>query len=273
MKQFKQSPATRRRSPVLASLALACAMFAGNAHAGIPVVDGGHISAQLAKFVQDFGKWAKDFAHYKAQVDHMTQELIALGNILDTATMGLQGNPLDNIQKRPLNAGMERCDQGGGGGFSLTDLLGGLLDISGDNYVQKQKDICQKIVTLENYKYNDLVEALKDLQKLKTNGLDKTTSLAQGSGKNGEMQATTQSTTQLVGELQLVAARVETTMMVYDGMIQSLNNDMRNVAQEAMDGKKKNIVEDILSTAITTGTMKLALEAQESDCPDGFECD
>ena len=272
MKQSKQSSAARR-SPVLASLALACAMFVGNAHAGIPVVDGGHIGAQLSKFVQDFGKWEKDFAHYKSQVDHMRQELIKLSNIVDMATMGLQGNPLDNIQKRPLDYGMkERCDQGSSGGFSLTSLLGGLLNISGNNYAQKQKDICEKIVTLENSKYNDLVVALKDLQAIKQKGLTKTANDSKGANQNGAMDATNQATTQMIGELQVIAARIETATLVYDGMIGALNQDMKNVANEALKGKKKNIVESVISDVAQTAIIKTALDAKESTCPSGFDC-
>jgi hypothetical protein len=273
MKQSKQS-SLARKSPVLASLALACAMFAGNAQAGIPVVDGGHISAQLAKFVQDFGKWAKDFAHYKSQVDHMTQQLTDISKMVDSATLGVTGNDiLANISERQITLGAERCDQDtGGGGFSPTQMLSGLIGGSSGGYVQKQLDICRQIVYLQNHKYNEGVRTLKKLKEIKTKGIDKALANAKSSSKNGQMDTTQTSAVLIVAEVEFLHAHLVTVNQVYDGMIAKLEQDMKTEAKAGLNGKKQNLLESMLSAAVSTGTMAVALNAQKSTCPSGFDC-
>jgi hypothetical protein len=272
MKQSKQS-SLARRSPVLASLALACAMFAGNAHAGIPVVDGGHISAQLAKFVQDFGKWAKDFAHYKGQVDHMTQQIKDLGNVIDSAKLGLGGaDMLANISPRSASQGIERCDKNSSGGFNPLQLLSGFLGGGSGNYVQKQKELCEQVVYLENAKYNELLKSLKRLQKLKVDGVDAQTQKTKNSKTESAMQSSQAGGANLVAAAQVEAAYVDAVLKTYDGMIAATNQEIQNVADDALKGKKKNMLESVISDVAQTALIGTALSAQKSTCPAGFDC-
>jgi hypothetical protein len=267
MKQSKQSSIIRK-SPLIASLALACALggFSTNAFAfGKPVFD-------WKKFTQDAAEFKETVAHRVKEVTHMAQEIPKVANMVNADNLGMQGTPLDNITQRSLSYGIERCDQGGGGGFDIKSLLGGLIPSSNGNFVEKQKDICQKIVTLENAKYNDLVDGLKALQELKKDGLGKNTANAEGLKEKGQADVTQISATNMVGQLQVVSARIETNQRIYDGMIASLNQDMKTAAEEALRGKKKNLGESLLSGAISMVTLKGVLEGLKSSCPSGFDC-
>jgi hypothetical protein len=275
MKQCKPS-STAQKSPVIASLALACVMAiaASNVHASTPTTDVPAFGQRLAKMFQVVINKGKDWAEMVKKYEEIRKQIPDLSQYTDLLGAGTNTNILDNINKRPLSYGLERCDQGGGGGFDIKSLLGGLIPSSGGNYVAKQKDICQKIVTLENAKYNDLVDALTDLKKLKEKLVDENNDKAKSiGGKQGEADIAKVSASASLAEMEQITAKIEITTMVYDGMIQSLNTDMKNVATEALNGKKQNLLENIVSTAAGTLTMKVALDAQESPCPSGFNCD
>ncbi len=273
MKQSKQSSIVRK-SPVLTSVALACALFAGNAHAGWPVIDPTHIAAQVVKFGQDYAKFAKDIAHFKSEIDHMTQQLTDLSKIVDTATIGLAGGGmLSNIPKRAAAYGIERCDQNsGGGGFNPLQLLSGFLGGGSGNYIQKQKELCEQTVYLENAKYNELVDSLKRLRDMKEKGVDQVTQNAKGSSKNGQMDTTGVTATAVLGQIEVETAYVEALLQTYDGMIAATNQEIKNVAQDALKGKKKNMLESIVSDVAQTALISTALNAQKSTCPSGFTC-
>jgi hypothetical protein len=270
MKQSKRSSSTRK-SPVIMSLALACAMTFASSNASAS--DAPAFGQRVAEMIQTAIDKGKDWFEMQRQFEELKKQIPDISQYTDLLSIGTNTNILDNINKRPLSYGLERCDQGGGGGFDIKSLLGGLLPSSSGNYVAKQKDICQKIVTLENAKYNDLVEALTELKKLKTDVVDKNNTKVQGTNTQGGADIANVAATNSVAELQVLAAKIKTTTMVYDGMIQSLNADMKTEATIAMNGKKQNLLENIVSTAAGTLTMKVALEAQESPCPSGFNCD
>jgi hypothetical protein len=275
MKQCKPLPAARK-SPVIASLALACVMAitVNSSHASTPTTDVPAFGQRLAKMFQVVINKGKDWAEMQKKLDELKKQIPDISQYTDLLNAGSNTNILDNITKRPLSHGLERCDQGGGGGFDIKSLLGGLLPSSSGNYVAKQKDICQKIVTLENAKYNDLVEALNELKKLKVDVVNENNGKVKSiGGKQGEADIAKVSASASVAEMDVITAKIEITNMVYDGMIESLNTDMKNIAKEAMNGKKQNLLENIVSTAAGTLTMKAALEAQESPCPSGFNCD
>ncbi len=277
MKQCKPS-STARKAPVFASLALACVMTTTtySAHASIPASDWPAFGQRLVEFFQSTGHRIQEVIEWKNKLEELKKQIPDLSQFTDPLGLGAGQNIMDNLTKRPLSYGIERCDQGGGGGFDIKSLLGGLLPTSSGNYVAKQKDICQKIVTLENAKNNDLVDALTALKEVKEKLVDenrnKVLSIG-GSGTQGAADTARVSAITTNAEMELLTNKIEITTMVYDGMIESLNQDMKNVASEAMNGKKKNLLENVVSTVTATATMKIALDAQESPCPSGFDCD
>ncbi len=269
MKQSTRS-SSARKSPVIAPIVLACAMAATSSNAYASDVPA--FGQRLLEFGSTLIQRGKEIIEWKNQLDELKKQIPDLSQFTDPLGLLAGQNIMDNITKRPLSYGLERCDQGGGGGFDIKSLLGGLLPTSSGNYVAKQKDICQKIVTLENAKYNDLVVALKELKELK-DLMDKNATSVKNAKTQGEADIANVAASNTISQFQMLSSKVKTTTMVYDGMLQSLNTDMKNVASEAMNGKKQNLLENIVSTVTSTATMKIALEAQESPCPSGFNCD
>lgn len=272
MKQSKRSRNTRKSS-VLAPLTLACAIAFSGVSTNAYASDAPAFAQRVAEFIQtalrhaaEVKKWTDDLNHYKQQISE-------LGNMLNLSNLSLAPHPMENATVRPLSFGMERCDKDAGtGGFDLASMITSLFPID-KPYVAEQQDICRKIVLLENYKYNDLVTAMKDLKKLKEQGHYKVVNEANSASTQSKNDASTVAAINTLTAVQIQYANIEYTTKLYDDMIASLNEQMKNKAQEALSGKKKSMLETFAGAAISSGVMAGALAAQESDCPSGFDCD
>lgn len=251
---------TSRKAPFLTSLALACAFMTGNAGAGIPVTDVGnmpnHIITQIQSYLNQINTYTskiQDATHQARDWQHMIQQLTSLGQIFDSFMLQFT----QDFQKKALTDGMsDRC--GGGLGGMISDLMSS-ISLSGDgDIIQQQKMICQRIVLLENQKYNDQVDYLNAIMNQMQADINKAKAQARTSDTNGKMDTnlvmTQLSKQQQDANFEVAKARAD----AFDEMIGTLEIQQKNLARIAMNGKSS-----VLGTIANTLILKGALELNE----------
>lgn len=249
---------TSRKAPFLTSLALACAFMTGNAGAGIPVTDVGnmpnHIITQIQSYLNQLNtltQKGQDYAQYAAHVKHMTQQLTDLSMIFDSFQLKFT----QDFKKKSLTDGMsDRC--GGGIGGAISDLMSSFSLSGDDDIIQQQKTICQRLVMLENQKYNDQVDYLNAIMNQMQADIDRARTQAQSSNTNGKMDSnlmlTTVNKSQMDRDFQLGQERAK----AYDEMIETLEKQQKNLANIAMRGKT-SVLGTIANTAILAAALKV----------------
>lgn len=249
---------TSRKAPFLTSLALACAFMTGNAGAGIPVTDVGnmpnHIITQIQSYLNQINTYTskiQDATHQARDWQHMIQQLTSLGDVF----MGFQMKFAQDFQKKSLTDGMsDRC--GGGIGGMITDLMSSVsLNPDGD-IVQQQKLLCQRIVMMENSKYNDQVDALNMIMKETQADIDRQLQQIKTSNTNGKMD--TNMATAEANQQQIMAnlANIKQRAELYDAMLEVLEKQQKNLAHTAMKGKN-SMIGTIVNTAILAAALKV----------------
>ncbi len=251
---------TSRKAPFLTSLALACAFMTGNAGAGIPVTDVGnmpnHIITQIQSYLNQINTYAskiQDATHQGRDWQHMMQQLTDVGMIFDSFQLSFS----QNFQKKSLTDGMsDRC--GGGVTGMISDLMSS-ISLSGDeDIVQQQKIICQRIVLLENQKFNDQVDYLNAIMNQMQEDISQAKAQARSSNTNGKMDTnlvmTQLSKQQQDANFELAKERSD----AFDEMISTLETQQKNLARIAMNGKSS-----VIGTIANTLILKAALKVNE----------
>lgn len=258
MKTDRKPRSTMRKAPLMASLTLACALMTGNAGAGIPVTDVGnmpnHIITQISSYLsqlEDIGEYAKEAERWSEKMREFQNALAKLDSMLSGNTM-LFAN--QNMQKRPESYGMEHAcpNPKGGSGFSLTSLFTALAPDFNKDLLTEQQRVCANIVTLQNMKYNELVDMLANAKK-RQDEIKQVVSNSSGGDENTQQSAVV-ATQKLIAtsmsELQYSQSRIQ----AYDGMIASLSEDQKLLAKRALKGQAS-----ILGTIVSTAALKTAL--------------
>jgi hypothetical protein len=269
MKQSK--PLFARKSPLVVSLVLACALsgVSMNAHA---FSDAPAFGQRLLEFFETTRKRIQEYTDAIATMNHYKQQVSELGNMLTLSNLSLMPHPMENASTRPLEQGIERCDKDtSNSDLNLMTLITNLMPADG-NYAKEQYDLCRRIVLLENYKHNDLVQAMKDLKKLKEEGHYEVVKQAKDAGTESKNATSEVAAINTLTAVQIQYANIRYTTRIYDEMIKALNEQMKNKANEALRGKKKNVLESIASAAVSSGVLKAALNGQKTPCPSGFTC-
>ncbi len=251
---------TSRKAPFLTSLALACAFMAGNAGAGIPVTDVGnmpnHIVTQIQSYLNQLNtltQKGQDAAQYAAQVKHMTQQLTDLSQVVD----GFQIKFGQEFKKKSLMDGMsDRC--GGGIGGMISDLMSSVSLSGEEDIVQQQKMICQRIVMLENQKYNDQVDYLNAIMKDTQEDIKRELERARNANTNGKMDTINTVSTINAKQMQANFEEGKQRAVAYDQMLNALETQQKNLARIAMNGKTS-----IVGTIANTLILKAALKVNE----------
>ena len=249
---------TSRKAPFLTRLALACAFMTGNAGAtGFPVIDGSNLVTNLGTEIQAYmtqlntlTQQGQDYAQYAAQIKHMTQQLTDLNQVFDSFQLKFA----QEFKKKALTDGMsDSC--GGGIDGMISDLMSNVSLSGDDDIVQQQKRICQRIVMIQNQKFNDQVDFLNDVMKSTQSDLDRALSQAKNSDTNGKMDANVAVTaiTQAQMDKNFEVGRKRTE--AYDEMLKALEMQQKNLATIAMNGKT-SIVGTIADTAILATALK-----------------
>lgn len=249
---------TSRKAPFLTSLALACAFMAGNASAGIPVTDVGnmpnHIITQIQSYLNQLNTYTskiQDGIHQGRDWQHMIQQLTDLSMIFDSFQLQFS----QNFQKKSLTDGIsDRC--GGGLGGMISDLMSSISLSGADDIIQQQKIICQRIVLLENQKFNDQVDYLNAIMNQMQADIDKAKAQARSSNTNGK-EGTNLVMTQLSKQQQDANFELaKERAAAFDEMIGTLETQQKNLARIAMNGKT-SILGTIANTAILAAALKV----------------
>jgi hypothetical protein len=249
---------TSRKAPFLTSLALACAFMTGNAGAGIPVTDVGnmpnHIITQIQSYLNQLNTYTskiQDGIHQGRDWQHMIQQLTSLGMIFDSFQLKFT----QDFKTKSLTDGMsDRC--GGGIGGMISDLMSS-ISLSGDgDIIQQQKVICQRIVMLENQKYNDQVDYLNAIMNQMQADIDRAKSQARSADTNGK-----EGTNGIMLELTAIQKDKDDRLAIqrseaFDEMISTLETQQKNLARIAMNGKT-SVLGTIANTAILAGALKV----------------
>lgn len=249
---------TARKAPFLTSLALACALMTGSAGAGIPVTDVGnmpnHIITQIQSYLNQLNTLTskiQDAAQYAREIQHMTQQLTSLDQMF--ASMGLTFTSIDEKSASELNAAItQRCNSSGGG-FNPLMFVTEMLNLNGD-VIAQQKTKCVQIVSLQFMQYNEQVRMLKKLQRAQAD-IQRLNSQLASANTNGKMDSNIGTAQGIMTQLQADTQYTETVIRTYEGMIKMVEEDQRQLARQAFQGKSS-----ILGTMISTATLAGALE-------------
>lgn len=245
----------RRKTTLLAAALLACGLVSGNAGAQWIVHDPTTLLKQLQEYAEEAARWQAKLQQYQST-------LTKLGNITQSAQLNM---PL-TLNKRPESFGIDqRCPSPNGGplaSFNPMSIIESFLpDLNGDVLTQQQV-VCANIVVLENKKYNELVE-LVTLAEKRQQEINTMVQNAKGDNTEGTSNAANIEAQQLMAksltELQYSQARVA----AYDGMIESLTQDMQALAKKGLQGGQ-NPLQGLVGTIVQGATLEIALQAARS---------
>lgn len=244
-------PRSARKTPFVFGLALSCSLMAGSAGAQWVVTDPGNTLQAVMNQINTYMAKIQDATQYVKEVNHMRQQLTDISMIFDSFQLKFT----QDFKKKSLTDGMsDRC--GGGIGSIISDLMSS-ISLSGDeDIVQQQKMICQRIVMLENQKFNDQVDYLNAIMNQMQADIDQAKRQARSSNTNGKegtnLVMTHLSKSQQDANIEQAKARSE----AFDEMIGALETQQKNLARIAMNGKS-SIVGTIANTLILKGALEL----------------
>lgn len=220
----------------------------------------------FGKIVHDPKTLIKQIQEYQEQAKRWQQQLQQYQSTLGKPDM-LFKSPSFNmeltLQERAPNESIaERCpDPSGSGGGMLGSMFDMFKPDLGGNIYKQQQVVCINIVLLENKKYNELVQMVRDADKRKQE-VDKMINDAAKDSDPGAMASSTVKAQELMGkslaEMQYSLARIQ----AFDGMIDSLQTDQQTLAKQALSGSQNNFsAAGLLGKVVQGATLELALQA------------
>jgi hypothetical protein len=260
----KSRPA--RKAPFLTSLALSCALTIGSAGATIPVADVGNAATHIINQISSYMTQIQAAVEYGTEATREIDRIRNLATQASSLVYSLQTLGMTNPTIRSLNYGMERCSPDFSG-FSLSDIFSLIAPSLTSSIPEQQRRICQQIVRLENEKYNEGVRMLQNLQT-RSGEISRLRSQLSSSTTSGAVDSN-------IGQGQTVISQTladiqysNAIIKVYESQIESLKQDSRYLAEQALHGKKQGLGESLLSTAVQTASLCAALDVAGDD----FSC-
>ena len=238
------------KTPFFASFALTCVLAAGNAGAGIPVTDVGNGAAHWTNSISTYISKIQSFTEYGVEATREVNRIKDLATNASSFVSRLTPNIALDANPRPPDHGMNRCDPDFSG-FSMADLFQVLVPSMAASIPEQQRAICKKIVRLENELYNLDVEALKTINR-RGDELNQNTDKSSTVGSSGTSDSALRQGVNVLNTLTLDLQKTENLRKRYEGMIKVLEKDMKYLASEALNGKKKGIGESLLATGAQT---------------------
>lgn len=264
-RKFRKSSKT----PFFASFALTCVLAAGNAGAGIPVTDVGNGAAHWTNSISTYISKIQSYAEYGVEAQREVTRITNLATNASSIINNLYPNMLDNPTPRPLDHGMNRCDPDFSG-FSMADLFQLLVPSMAASIPEQQRALCKQVVRLENELYNLDVKAQQTINK-RGEELASQVSTSQGANSTGTSDSSLSAGQVVLNQLTLDLQKSEVLKKRYESMIKLLEKDMKYLASEALNGKKKSMTESLLATAAQTVALCGGLLVAKSDDSD-FNC-
>jgi hypothetical protein len=228
---------------------------------GIPVVDGGHILAQVTEF-------AEQLKRYEAEVNEWKSKLSQ--NPLDRIKEDSDSRPKigNQLQIKDDDEGVEqRCDRDGSGSpmAAIANVFSFSFNPNG-NLRDEQKKLCTLQVTLENRKWNENVLMIRQMELLQEQ-LD-TVADARSSGMT-EGEINTQ-----FGDMQAAQADFDVNMSKGQARIETLDNTLASVAhmqsmaaQQILAGSKPSgFAAEVAGQLVQGALLETALSVGNSEC-------
>lgn len=264
--KIDRKPFNVRKTPFVASLTLACALTISSANAGIPVTDVGNAAAHWTNSISTYISKIQDYTEYLTEATREVDRIRNLATQASSLMYGLQSLGMTNPTMRSLDYGMQRCSPDFSG-FSLSDVFQLLAPSLTSSIPEQQRRICQQIVRLENEKYNEGVRMLQNLQS-RTSEIRRLESQLSSSDTSGKLESNIGQGQAVIGQTLADIQYSNAIIKVYESQIQSLEQDQKYLAQEALNGRKQGLGESLLSTAVQTAALCTALDVAGDD----FDC-
>ena len=246
----KAAKRTRLRALVVAA---ALMMGTQNAYAGWPVIDITSIMGELRSWYDDTIEYAKEATRWN-QIKQQIDEVRAIFDAFNYLIGLPEGAPLERVPDKYLVK--ETCG-GQSLGFDLKTVMT-LTGISKEDIATQQMQICVNIRMMQNRKYNDSVDFLKETIKQAQEAMYENFMSRIGSNKTGAVQAADSDTLRLGNELNMVAQQWATRMQAYDAYIAGQQENQNVLAKAALKGNPTNkMLGDIVQTVALKGALSV----------------
>jgi len=226
-------------------------------------VSQGSLTGQLGEYGETASRWAKELEEWNATFAHYQQQISAMQSLLDAANLKFPVSLLDSkLSTVDITDGVEQRCHPASSGLSLSGILGALsqqLNLSNDkDIVGQQRELCSKIVMMENTKYNEAValinETMPKMTEQYTKILDKV-KIAVGETQGNQDQKANDIAA-VDAETQAQFRQFEQRMKQYDAYIDALQDRQRSLAQMAFKGDK-GLVGTLVQTTALAGALKI----------------
>jgi hypothetical protein len=210
------------------------------------------VADMYRQYLQTVKQYTQDAEAYLRQYQHMQQQLTQLNQIFRLGDLLMT----KNMSERSLSYGIEVC--GKTSPLSLTSMFELIrIDLNG-NIVDQQQSKCQQIIRLHNMKYNEYVRLLKNLEK-RADEISKLEKQVATSNTNGKLDTNIAQAQSIIGKTLADSQYSMSIINVYDGMIETLRQDQRNLGERAMKGSQDTL-EGLTGTLVQGATLKVALD-------------
>lgn len=199
----------------------------------------------------NFMEYGTEAMRWKDQLDMMKQQMLQIQQL--AAQIGLPPNQsLQRITNPDTYMVAENC-----GGGAVGKILGDLVKIQSDQDIYKQQQgICARIQQARNYKYNEMADYMTTTMKQMDDEVQRTRGMRNSSSTSGENDGASSANGVLANDLKVKADKFNATMNMYDNYIATLEATQRALAQQALKGRRANVVGHVMKAAI----MQEALE-------------
>jgi hypothetical protein len=246
-----------RKTPLLAGLVLACGLFTGNSSAQWVVTDPGHTFTTSMDMAQSLTEFLEQARRWQRQVQEYQDALTRLTSVMNNPS-GLMASYTSDMKEVADDHGDDiNCQNPGGGGLSVAELFSAIAPSLSDNVPKKQHTLCIQANHLRNMKYNEMVRIIKQTKK-QSEKLDELIREAKSSNTEGNWRSAMLNGQVLIASSLVDMQYSQTRMAAYDQMIERVERDSVGLGRKAMNGKQT-----LMSAAISTVTLKTALEALE----------
>ena len=262
------------KAPFVTSMTLAVCIFVlGN----VPDASGQMIVAVAADtsitgLMTQYNTQVQQLEMIGERISEVNREVDRVKNLATNATSlisGLTTVTMQEPKKRPADHGMKRCEPDFSG-FSLSDVFTLLVPSLSKSVPEQQRAICKQIVAIKNQRHNDNVDLLQSL-KGHVLTLKKATDNFKSAKTSGDQMSNLGEQTKILNTITVDIQYSQAITRVYDNTINSLEDDSKQLAEDALNGKKKGLGESLFATGAQTVALCGGLMAAKSSGSD-FSC-
>jgi len=225
---------------------------------GVPVLDVPNTVQSTISAVQNVVMTANDVAEYAEQARRWKQQLQQFQQQLVRVQAQLRTVDLPAMQALVPVAENYMVKESCGGEARGFQQVWTLVDMKDDNSVRaQQQQICVNIRVMKNKKYNDSVRYLShSIPSIKKMLGDIYATRARNNDQ-GTLQGVDSESLRTANDIEAAGMEWQGRMMAYDAYIQTMEENQRLLAAEALKGSRGN---RMLRTVVQTTALKLALE-------------